>query len=195
MCLDVSLGTLVRVLANDAYPLAISIYIHKEFHFRCMLSKATFLVQVFWFGLFKWSVSTKAVMKRGKKWVGELHFSVLGKETGLDILGSQEDKSFFSADTRNTDLYFHVAKQQKFLLLCRKFGNTTGAIFSCSSQMHKVSIKPKYRWARMCCLVRDTRFPSGFFREEKLIHAGAIPREDQNQWFKNIKHRQFKNVN
>lgn len=79
------------------------------------------------------------MMKREKKWAGELHFSVLGKETGLDILGSQEDKSFFSADTRNTDLYFHVAKQQKFLLLRRKFGKTTGAI---SHALHKCTRFP-----------------------------------------------------
>lgn len=66
-----------------------------------MLSRPTFLAQVFLFWLLKkLSVITNAVVKRKRVKKEELHSSVSGKETGLDILGSQEDESFFPVDTK-----------------------------------------------------------------------------------------------
>ena len=125
-----------------------------------------------------------------------MHFNVLGKETGLDILGSQEDKCFFSADTRNTDFYFfHVTKKQEFLLLLRKFGNTPRAICSQSSQRYKASIRSKYRWAWICMLVRNTSFPVRLLLERGFIQAGEMTSGDKNQWFKSTKYRHFQNIN
>lgn len=59
-----------------------------------------------------------------------MHFSVLEKETGPDILGSQEDKSFFSLDTKKCRSLFSRHQETKVYFLLRKFQSTIGAIFS-----------------------------------------------------------------
>ena len=141
MYLDFSLGTSVRVLPTGAYPMTLSTHIL----FQLMLSKHVFLAQVFWFAPSKIirsdqiscsvvsdslrpheSQHARLISKqlwKGRKGKGELHFSLLEKETGLGSLGSQEDQSFFLEDTKK----YRPLQRNKLFLLLWKFWQAAGS--------------------------------------------------------------------
>lgn len=114
-------------------------------------------------------------MKR-KRREGELHFSLLEKETGRVSLGSQEDKSFFSVEQINADLYFHVTKKQTFFSFLGSSGIQQGPFSHSHHKCTRFSSTPNINRLGCACWSATPGSHQVSVIGGKLIQARTSPK-------------------